>query len=383
MYELRTLMDGFWVTKADDREKYYEMKRFCARKDVKHLLVDLLGWNLVVNESVIKLEKVPPKAQPWMGIQSFTDPMDYCLLCAMLLYLSDLDDGEQFLLSSLTEAVEAFTKEFLTVDWTRFVHRKSMVRVLKFAQQLRLILVYDGSTENFGTNREQEVLYENTGLSRHFPVHFGRDILHCDGAEDLEALFREGTDRGRRVYQMLALTPAVYWSQENREEYDYIKNQRPYLSKVLSDALGGELHVHRNGAFFAAVEDQRFGLLHPRDLALSDAVLMVCGRLREKIVAVVYPLEADDTCRLSKEDFYKEILACRADWGDAWGKGLRQEPEDSFLEKVTQYMRDWMLIALADDTVTLYPAVGAFVGAHPADYKKETQEETNGTVENV
>ena len=162
-----------------------------------------------------------------------------CLLCSMLLYLSDLDDGEQFLLSNLTEAVEAFTKDLISVDLTRFTHRRSMVRVLKFAQQMGLILVYDGSSENFGTNQNQEVLYENTGLSRHFPVHFGQDMLHCQGVEDLEALFRERSDRGRRAYQMLALTPAVYRTAENQEEYDYIKNQRPYLSRVLSDALGG------------------------------------------------------------------------------------------------------------------------------------------------
>ena len=383
MYELRTLMDRFWITKEEDRETYYAMKRFCVGKETKHLLTDLLGWDIVVNESVIKLEKVPTKAFPWMGIQSFTEPMDYCLLCAMLLYLSDLDDGEQFLLSNLTEAVEAFTKNLISVDWTRFTHRKSMVRVLKFAQQMGLILVYDGSSENFGANRDQEVLYENTGLSRHFPVHFGRDMLHCQGVEDLEALFRERSDRGRRAYQMLALTPAVYRTPESQEEYDYIKNQRPYLSKVLSDALGGELHVHRSGAFFAAVEDQRFGLLHPRDLALSDAALMVCGQLRQRILAGIYPLEPDDTCRLSREAFEREVLECRAAWSDGWGKGLRQEPEESFLEKITQYMRDWMLIEPAQDTVTVYPAAGAFVGSYPADYKKEKQEDTNGTVENA
>ena len=48
------------------------------------------------------------------------------LLCSMLLYLSDLDDGEQFLLSNLTEAVEAFTKDLISVDWTRFTHRRLM-----------------------------------------------------------------------------------------------------------------------------------------------------------------------------------------------------------------------------------------------------------------
>lgn len=37
------------------------------------------------------------------------EPLDYCLLCAVLLFLADLDDGIPFLLSSLTQAVETFS----------------------------------------------------------------------------------------------------------------------------------------------------------------------------------------------------------------------------------------------------------------------------------
>lgn len=88
MYEFRALLDRFWVTRAEDRELYFSLKR--ALPDFRRLVNELLGWNLVVNESVVKLGKVPPRAMPWMGIQSFQEPLDYCLLCAFLLFLSDL-----------------------------------------------------------------------------------------------------------------------------------------------------------------------------------------------------------------------------------------------------------------------------------------------------
>lgn len=202
MYEFRFLLDRFWITKAEDKELYYTLKR--TQPEYKRFLNEQLGWNLIVNEAVIKLEKVPPKAMPWMGIQEFSDTMDYCLLCALLLYLSDLDDEEQFLLSSLTEAIETFTKDLMPVDWTRFTHRKSMVRVLRYAQSIGLILVYDGSSESFGSNQDQEVLYENTGLSRHFPVHFGRDILHCVTVSDFEAFSWEGEDANRGQKEPIA-----------------------------------------------------------------------------------------------------------------------------------------------------------------------------------
>lgn len=387
MYEFRFLLDRFWVTKAENKELYYTLKR--TQPEYKRFLNEQLGWNLIVNEAVIKLEKVPPKAMPWMGIQEFSDTMDYCLLCALLLYLSDLDDEEQFLLSSLTEAIETFTKDLMPVDWTRFTHRKSMVRVLRYAQSIGLILVYDGSSESFGSNQDQEVLYENTGLSRHFPVHFGRDILHCMTVSDFEAFSWEGEDADRgqkrihRCYQQLTLTPAMYWSEQNRVDYEYIKNQRQWVSRYLNEAIGGELHIHKNGAFFTATEDSRFGMLHPRDTAISDAVLMLCAQLRQKINEGIYAKENDDTVWLSLFDFRKEVLSCKAKWDSAWGKGLREETDDTFLEKITKYMFDWMLLVPMDGAILLYPSIGKMIGRYPEDYQKNIEEGNHGTVEDA
>lgn len=62
MYEFRALLDRFWVTRTEDRELYFGLKR--SLPDYRRLVNELLGWNLVVNESVVKLEKVPPRAMP-------------------------------------------------------------------------------------------------------------------------------------------------------------------------------------------------------------------------------------------------------------------------------------------------------------------------------
>lgn len=139
MNEFRALMDRFWVTKADDNELYVSLKR--TLPDHRRFIQEQLGWNLIVNEAVIKLEKIPPRPMSWMGIQSFQDPMDYCLLCVVLLFLADLDDGAPFLLSSLTKAVETFLAEIKPVNWTQFLHRKSLVRVLQYAQEIGLVAV--------------------------------------------------------------------------------------------------------------------------------------------------------------------------------------------------------------------------------------------------
>ena len=372
MHEIRALLDRFWITREDNKDLYFEVKR--ALPQYQRFVNEQLGWNLIVNESVIKLEKVPPRSMAWMGIQSFQEPMDYCLLCALLLFLSDLDDGEQFLLSALTQSLEALTDGICPVDWTRFPHRKSLVRVLNYAQQMGMLLVYDGVSEDFRNDQDKEVLYENTGLSRHFPVHFGRDILHCQSAGDFEAFSWEGeeSNRGRRrsqrVYRQLALAPALYWSEENRSDYDYVKNQRQWVNRHLDDAIGGELQVHKNGAFFVLSEDDRFGLYYPRDLALSDAALLLCGQLREQILAGVYPRSEDDTVSMTRREFQYEVARCRGAFAAGWGKRLRELSPDALCQELLEFMAGWMLLERREDRLILCPAIGKWTGRYPSDF---------------
>ena len=378
MDEFRYLLDRFWVTRAENKELYFSVKR--ALPCYRRLINEQLGWNLIVNESVVKLEKVPPKAMSWMGIQEFQESLDYCLLCGTLLFLSDLDDGEQFLLSSLTEALEALLAELQPMDWTRFSHRKSLVRVLRYAQQTGLLLVYDGVSEAFGNDQTQEVLYENTGLSRHFPVHFGRDIMHCNSIEDFEAFAWEGEDaeRGRqrtqRVYRQLTLAPALYWSEQDHSDYDYVKNQRAWLNRYLGEAMGGELHVHKNGAFFVLDAEHRFGAVHPRDSALSDAALLLCAQLRDQITAGIYPRGADDTVFLTRREFQREMMQCHTQYAAGWGRRLRELSLDKLAQELISYLSGWMILEPQAEGFLLYPAVRKWIGPYPARYQDRIRE---------
>ena len=384
MDEFRALLDRFWVTRAGNKELYFTLKRILP--EYRRLINEQLGWNLIVNEAIVKLEKVPPRALPWMGIQSFQDPMDYCLLCAVLLFLADLDDGAPFLLSSLTRAVETFLAEVRPVDWTQFLHRKSLVRVLQYAQETGLVLVYDGDSAGFGGNRDQEVLYENTGLSRHFPVHFGRDIMECRSIEDFEAFAWVGEEtesRRHRIYRQLMLTPGLYCSDESRSDYDYIKNQHKAINASLDKALGGELQVHKNGAFFLLSEGDRCGAVYPGTRALSDAALLLCAQLREEIIQGRYLRREDDTVLLSGWEFRHEVERCRARWGNGWGSQIRAMSLERVVQELTDYMAGWMLLEKLEGDILLAPAVGKLVGHYPVSFHNELSEgEEDGPLEN-
>lgn len=371
MYEFRTLLDRFWIVRSRDSEHYYAVKR--ALPAYRRLINEFLGWNLVVNEAVIKLEKVPPRAMSWMGIEAFAEKEDYCLLCALLLYLADREDGEQFLLSSMTEAIEGYLSGVCPVDWSYRMHRMSMVRVLRHALQLGLIVAYEGSSEGFASSSDQEVLYENTGLSRHMSVHFGRDISGCHSVEDFEALAWTGENDARRrrvnrVYRQLVLAPALYWSEGDQEDYDYVKNQRQNLDRNLRDVLGGELQVHKNGAFLIQEDGDKWGRSYPGGAALSDVALLLCAYLRGLVQNGRLERREDDRIALTAHAFNQLLGQCRSDWGAGWGKQLRACSDEKLCEDLIRYLTGWMLMEVRDGALLLTPAAAKWVGHYPGDY---------------
>ena len=184
MNALEKLMDSYWIIKDFDKEDYFEIRKNI--NSYKIFIVEKLGWRLIAVEGLIKIEKIPSHAESFMGIGDFNDIHDYIILCALLMYLEDKDEHSQFLLSELIHYIEAVLSEKVEVDWTSFAQRKSLVRVLQYAEKIHLLKVYEGRSENFAGESNSEVLYENTGVSRYFATSFPVDIREFNTIEDFE-----------------------------------------------------------------------------------------------------------------------------------------------------------------------------------------------------
>ena len=168
------LLSKRWVLKREDRDLYYQVKDDI--KELRKIFQDKLGYSLHVNQQMIRLDKVPGKAEPWMGITDFKKIEEYQIFCLLLVYLEDKEDEEQFILSDLTEYIQLQLGQSETY-WLNFTHRRMFVNVLKYCLKQQLIMQDDGNAEAFMQNQETEVLFENTGLSRYFMRNFMVDIF--------------------------------------------------------------------------------------------------------------------------------------------------------------------------------------------------------------
>lgn len=116
MNAFEILLENYWIIKSADRDLYYRVKD--SAEEYETFLRDKVGYRLIVNPNLIKLEKTPGKPEPWMGIQGFDQPLDYAFLCFALAFLEDKSQGEQFILSEITDYIQSAWRYEPAIDWT-------------------------------------------------------------------------------------------------------------------------------------------------------------------------------------------------------------------------------------------------------------------------
>ena len=377
MNEIRTLIENYWICKASDKETYYKVKGDISK--FQRFIREQLGWKLINNERLLKLEKIPARAESFMGIQEFREIRDYCILCTVLMFLEDKEEQEQFLLSELIDFVGIQLKDVLEVDWTSFSQRKSLVRVLQYMEGLHMLQVYEGNSEAFGQEEGQEVLYENTGYSRYFATSFPFDISGYKSYQDFEQeqIAEMETDRGyfriNRVYRQLAICPAYYWNSAEDSDSLYLKNQRQWVSRYMEENLGGRLDIHKNTAFWMLDEEDTYGIVHPKDAMLSELVLLLCTRISEAVRQGEVKRGEDELLWIEEKQFYDWIGECRDRWQAAWSKEYREMDWEKLVQTIESYMENWMLLKRDGKLLCVYPAVGKLTGFYPADYEPKEE----------
>ena len=372
MNEFRTLLENFWICKDINKELYYKVKRDIP--NFQKFIRGQLGWKLIHTENLLKLEKRPAHSEIFMGITEFSDIRDYCILCSVLMYLEDREEGEQFLLSELIDYVETGLKSYMTIDWTSFTQRKSLVRVLQYVEKLQMLRVYEGRSEAFGAESGQEVLYENTGYSKYFATSFSTDIAGFESFKDFEkADFEEisenkGAMRTNRIYRQLALCPFMHWESIEDADALYLKNQHYRIGKNISDNMGGNLDIYKNMACMTLDDDDCFGAVHPRDAMLPEIVLLVCAKIVEEVSKGNFKIEENECIQISMKQFSNIILSCKSEHGGGWSKEYREMDKNLLVEHVSEYMKLWMMIGFYEDIITIFPCVGRVAGVYPEDF---------------
>lgn len=373
MNTLEILLNRRWILKARDRELYYQVKEALASGEEKRFLREKMGYQVIVNPYLIKVEKMPAKPENWMGIMEFKDPVEYVFFCIVLMFLEEKEAEEQFVLSELTEYIQSqYEKE--QIDWTIYRYRRHLIKVMKYCTFCGILQVDDGSEDGFARDYTGEVLYENTGASRYFMKNFTQDIMSYAKPEDFEKeeWIDVNEDRGivrrQRVYRKLLMSMGMYKNADSEEDFAYIRNYRNMIQGELSELIDCELQVHRNSVFLILDESCHLRRTFPEENTLSDIVLLFNGVLQEKIQAGEIYIETDEQIRLPKVTFQKMVEECKERFCCAWNKTYREMTFGEIYREVYEYMSELMLIEERHEDIIIKPVMGKIMGTYPPDF---------------
>lgn len=372
MKPLEVLLSKRWILKNRDKELYYQLKDEIGKS--RDFLTEKLGYQAIVTPNLIKLEKIPAYAQNWMGIQEFSDHLEYIFLCMILMFLEERDSGEQFVLSMLTEYIQGNIKEE-QIDWTIYNYRRHLVKVMKYCVKVGILEIDDGSEDNFMKSDEGEVLYQNTGASRYFMKNFSRDISDYQKQEDFlkEEWIGMNEDRGiirrQRVYRSLLMSLGIYLNDDTEEDFAYVRHYRGMIQEELDRFFDCELQVHKTSAFLVMGEDSNLGKSFPEENTLSDIVLLWCGLFRQKINDGDIEVPVGEDIVISTQQFVAISEECKRRYGNGWIKTYREMTMGEFCNKLKEYMIIMEMIKEIYDQIIIYPIVGKVEGCYPKDFK--------------
>ena len=380
MNELELLLNRRWVLKADDKELYYKVRDSIG--NIRKFATEKLGCQVIENSLLVKMEKIPAKPEIYMGIEEFTSKEEYAFLCILLMFLEDKEPEEQFVISQLTEYIASHMPG-QSVDWTLFVSRRRLVKVLRFAVSQGLLKVTDGSDDLFMDEQAGEVLYENTGASRYFMRSFSKDIMDYRKPSDFEESdwFGLNEDRGiarrHRVYKKLLFSVGMYREAGTEEDFEYLKYYGRRLIDDLEQCFDCQVHVHKGSAFFMMGEDCHMGTAFPGNNALSDILLLCCGKIREKISLGVWKVQKDEMIFTDAVEFEQMLKNVKREFGNGFTKSYREMPEGEFVKEILETMERWTFVKRIESTheIVIYPSAGKMTGSYPEDYTGGSQDE--------
>lgn len=378
MNALELLLSKRFIIKEENKELYYKVKD--GMGDFKKFITEKLGYQIISNQYLIRMEKIPAKAENWMGINGFAKPVEYAYLCMVLMFLEDKDVREQFVLSQLTEYLQVNYK-CETIDWTQYNTRRHLIRVMKFCLEHGMIKIRDGSEENFAYDALGDVLYENTGVSRYFMKNFTRDISEYTKIEDFEenewiGLAEDrGVVRRQRVYRSLLMSPGMYKKGEGDEDFAYVKNYRNMIEDDFGKLFHCELQVHRNSVYLILDEDSGLGKGFPAENTLSDCILLCNSILVDKINRNEIAVPADEKIVLDEAYFQSIMEECKERYGSGMIKAYREMTTGEFVKTVREYLEEleWIETDAGSHRVTIRPIMGKLIGRYPENFNRQEE----------
>lgn len=162
----------------------------------------------------------------------------------------------------------------------------------------------------------------------------------------------------------------MYRESGSEEDFEYLKYYGRRLADDLEQNFGCQVRIHKGSAFLFMGEDCRMGMAFPGNNAVSDILLLCCGKIRGKIEKEEWKVRGDETILVDQLEFEQMIRDVKAKAGAGFTKNYREMPEGEFVREILEHLEWWSFIKREekDHKVIIYPSAGKVAGDYPDDF---------------
>ncbi len=261
------------------REKsknWYKLKEF--QDEIYTFFKEKFGYELIITSNMAKLQKFSIVGSKNKGITIFEKSEEYAILALSLDFLEDKYEGETILISELLEYI--VSNYPVERDWKERGINLSLVKVLKYCESINLLNKLDGSEANFISQKEDELLYENTGFSKFFMNSLPFNISELDTIEKLR-LYNQKNLKKEQIIRRELLENFIINS--NFEYYDYLLQHRDTFALEFEHLLDMKLITFKEFSYLIKEEESsNISKSFPSRNNLEKILILFIYRLKEK-----------------------------------------------------------------------------------------------------
>lgn len=261
-----------------ENKEYYKLKN--AEKELKEFFSEFFAYELYRDYDLIRLYKIPESIREFMGIRNFSKKEEFSIFILVLDFLEELEYGNSILISDVvTHITDFYPKE---LDWKEYRINQSLIKVLKYAEDLALIKKLDGSEDEFiKTQGESEVLYENTGLSKHLMIDLPIDLKKTNDWKEFLGKENKVFNELQRARRELINRLVIY---KEEELYEIIKKNRNELDEEFERFFYADLIVTEEFCYLLMGEERNISSSFPDKRNITLIALLLMQSLENQLV---------------------------------------------------------------------------------------------------
>lgn len=382
------LLERFWIFRDSEEELYLQVLDY--EKDLREYFNEHFRFKLIVKPEFVKLEKVRENYQSWMNVEAFQFNRDFVMFYCLLAFLDD-KVNQQFTLEDVCGAiVNNYPEEHIV--WTGaegYRNRMCLIRVLRYAAELKILLVIDQDIEGFKGSSQHEVLFEGTPMIKYYIRNFSFSVKGIKIPENLTSKNEDAnkiidelnrlqfeeeqgirTERKHRIYRKLFIEPVIYQKELNEDEIGYLKNYG-YSIRDHADKYTHMQFEQYNGSIMLVHQEEYVNInkrSYPELKAISKIAIQLGTYLRRQFDLGKLSVEEDGSLLLSSVDFREMLQRLKDEAGTNWTKTYRDMSMNEFKQELLDYLVSWKMASVTlDNEIFIYDVIARISG----EYEKE------------